>query len=331
MGLAAKFKLNVSQLDVTTAYLNRKIDTEIYMEKPEFLEEILKRIIREEKNVKLLDQAKTMLEDLQGGAKVYKLKRAIYGLRQAGRQWHAELDKTLKNIGLTPTNADPCVYVNQNGHTFVLVYVDDILIISNDESRERQIKSKLSQAFTIKDLGIAKYCLGIEIQQDKDKLCLSQAGYIRDVLKKFGMWESKPVSTPLALGSKLSVDAEEDQDSNTTYPFRELMGALMHLAIGTRPDIAHAVSALSQFNGCYKRTHWIAAKRILRYLKGTIDLKLVYRKDDENLKGYVDADWANCIIDRRSVYDRFDIHPLRSCYFLGISKTTDDCSFLYRG
>lgn len=298
MSLAAKFNLNVSQLDVTTAYLNGIIDTDIFMETPKFLNEMLERIVQEESDVKLVKQARTMLDDLQDCNKVCKLQKAIYGLRQSGRQWHIELDKNLRNIGLAPTNADPCVYVEKEGMTFVLVYVDDILIVSNSIEKERFIKSKLSQAFKIKDLGPAKYCLGIEIRQEEDKIYLSQSGYIRDILMKLGMQDSKPVSTPLASGTKLTLETQENDDDN--HPFRELIGALMYLAVGTRPDIAYAVSALSQFNSCHNHSHWIAAKRILRYLKGTTDLSLIYCKDEEEIKGYVDADWGGCIIDRRS-------------------------------
>ncbi|XP_033222505.1 secreted RxLR effector protein 161-like [Belonocnema kinseyi] len=93
---------------------------------------------------------------------------------------------------------------------------------------------------------------------------------------------------------------EEDKDDTIAYPFRELIGALMYVAIGTRPDITHAVNSFSQFNGCNRNVNWTAAKCMLRYLKGTIDLKLVYKKDNENLRGYNYADWGNCIIDRRS-------------------------------
>ena len=204
MALAARTGMRISQLDVTIAYLNGQIDTEIFMQKPQLLEEMLKRIVQEEKDAELLVRAKNMLQNIHGGHKVCKLKKAIYGLRQAGRQWHAELNKTLLKIGLIPTNADSCVYVDKNKQTYVLVYVDDMLIISNDKERERQIKSELSKAFTIKDLGEAKYCLGIEIDRTRERLCLSQPGYIRDILIKFGMSDSKPVSTPLALGAKLS-------------------------------------------------------------------------------------------------------------------------------
>ena len=248
MALAVRFNMNVSQLDITTAYLNGKIDTEIYMGIPELLEEMLRRIVREEKDVQLVKKAKSMLDKLRGGPKVCKLVKALYGLRQAGRQWHAELNGTLQKIGLVPTNADPCVYVDKNGGTFILVYVDDIRIISNDRARERQIKEKLSESFDVKDLGEAEYCLGIEIHRDGDRLCISQSGYIRDILRKFGMDSCKAVNTPLAMGAKLTTVEKDDEEHQSQFPFRELMGALMYLAVGTRPDIAHAVSVLSQFN-----------------------------------------------------------------------------------
>lgn len=103
-----------------------------------------------------------MLKDFQGNDKVCKLQRAIYGLRQSGRQWHSELDKTLRNMDFLPTNADPCVYVNEDKSVFILVYVDDILLISRDRKKMTPVKRGLSQAFSIKDLGLAKYCLGME-------------------------------------------------------------------------------------------------------------------------------------------------------------------------
>lgn len=113
------------------------------------------------------------------------------------------------------------------------------------------------------------------------------------------MSDCKPVSIPLTPGMKLS-KTHDDNDHEEVFPYRELIGALMYAALGTRPDIAHAVSALSQFNSCARQEHWGAAKRVLRYLKGTMDLGLRFTNDDQSLRGYVDADWANCIIDRRS-------------------------------
>jgi hypothetical protein len=193
-----------------------------------------------------------------------------------------------------------CKYVDKNTRTFVLIYVDDILIISGNQERERQIKDFLSKTFRIKDFGLAKYCLGIQIEQNENEICLSQAGYIREILKRYRMEDCKPVLTPLTVGSKLSELHSEDDNEDTNFPFRELIGALMYVAVGTCPDVLHAVSVLSQFRNCYRKKHCTAAKRVLRYLKGTIDKKLIYRKNQDNLTCYVDADWANCEIDRRS-------------------------------
>jgi hypothetical protein len=272
VALAARYDLKISQLDVTSAYLNGKIDTEVFMEKPALLQEMLQRIINEEEDDHtLVKKARVMLRDLQGENKICRLRKALYGLRQAGRQWNYEIDKTMKRAGLVPTNADPCVYVDKNTRTFVLIYVDDILIISGNQERERQIKDVLSKAFRIKDFGLAKYCLGIQIEQNENEICLSQAGYIREILKRYRMEDCKPVLTPLAVGSKLSELHSEDDNEDTNFPFRELIGALMYVAVGTRPDVSHAVSVLSQFSNCYHKKHCTAAKRVLRYLKGTID------------------------------------------------------------
>uniref|UniRef100_A0A6V7IHN0 Reverse transcriptase Ty1/copia-type domain-containing protein n=1 Tax=Bracon brevicornis TaxID=1563983 RepID=A0A6V7IHN0_9HYME len=115
------------------------------------------------------------------------------------------------------------------------------------------------------------------------------------------MSESKPITTPIDLSSKLKRNEENPADEdNIKLPYRELVGALMYLAVCTRPDIAYTVSYLSQYNSCYDFSHWTAAKRVLRYLKETEDIGLSFRKRKESLNGYVDADWANCLDDRRS-------------------------------
>lgn len=140
-----------------------------------------------------------------------------------------------------------------------------ILIPSNDPERIQKMKNKLSQKFSIKDLGPASYCLGFEIKRGRESLSLSQTGFIRDVLRRFGMEECKTGSTPIDTTLKAKSINENEQDGNNeNYPFLELIGGLMYLGIGTRPDIAHAVNVLSQFNNNYERMHWLAAKRILR-------------------------------------------------------------------
>ncbi|XP_033228862.1 secreted RxLR effector protein 161-like [Belonocnema kinseyi] len=125
-------------------------------------------------------------------------------------------------------------------------------------------------------------------------------GYIIDVLKRFGMSYSKPVSTSMDVNVKVTKSEQDPKVEERKLPFRELVGALMYLAVATRPDISYAVSALSQFNTCYGKIHWTAANRVLRYLKESVQLGLIFKPVSESLKGYVDSDWVSCSIDRRS-------------------------------
>lgn len=138
------------------------------------------------------------------------------------------------------------MYYDKEKRTLVLVYVDDIIMASRDETLLIQLKEELVKVFVIKDLGYPKYCLGIEISRIKNGIHLSQAGYIRDVLDKFGMTDCKPVKTPLNTNVKLHDVVEDTDVGESKLSYRELLGSLMYLAQGTRPDIAHAVSALSQ-------------------------------------------------------------------------------------
>lgn len=136
----------------------------------------------------------------------------------------------------------------------------------------------------------------MEFTQQENEITIRQSGYIKDILDRFGMSDSRAVSIPLNPGTKLNNNNEESNYEENNIPHRELIGALMYLAVYTRPDIAYAISYLSQFNN----SHWIAAKRVLRYLQGTRNVGLSFRKTGKSLIGFVDADWANCPNDRRS-------------------------------
>lgn len=182
----------------------------------------------------------------------------------------------------------------------IAVYVDDILIVSKNQEAIINLTEFLSKKFEIKKLGDVKYCLGIEFSRDENGIVMNQRGYINDILDRFGMLDSRTISTPLELGTKLRKNEKWCEEEAHRVPYRELVGALMYLAVCTRPDIAYVVSNLSQYNSCYDESHWIAAKRVLKYLKGTANVGLHFKKNLESVKGYVDADWANCQNDRRS-------------------------------
>lgn len=300
--LAAHYGMSIHQVDIATAYLNGSLNEEIYMEVPGNIQNVLKKIIDLEQTDSQVEVvARKMLKQLQSGNKVCKLKKAIYGLKQAGRQWHTRLDEELRTLGLQSSNFDPCVYRFNEGEDLllVIVYVDDILILSRNLEKIQRIKDGLTKAFSsVKDLGNVKYCLGIEFSINKGEVKLSQKMYIKKLLEKFNMTEANPVKVPLEPGTALI--KEDCKANDKQYPYRELIGGLMYLSIVSRPDISYAVSYLSQFNNCYGKAHWEAAKRVLRYIKGTDHYCLTYRSGNSSLKGFADADWGGCINDRRS-------------------------------
>lgn len=306
MALAVEHDLIVHQVDIATAFLNGHLDESIFMELPDLFPEMLQKIAVKEKKMSVdssnQGNASKMLNQLKKGNQVCLLKKAIYGLKQAGRQWHKKLDEVLHHLGLKSTNADPCVYVASRKEDIIIVitYVDDMIFASNSISWLTQLKLELRRFFEVKDPGKIKRCLGMEFNQIDDSIEVSQRIFIQEILKKFGMQDSKPVSTPMCLGVKLTKPENYSTQDQKKYSFRELIGALLYLAVGTRPDIAYTVNWLSQFNNCYQKDHWIAAKRVLRYLQRTSDLGLKFVKTGNPLHAYVDADWANCVETRRS-------------------------------
>lgn len=198
---------------------------------------------------------------------------------------------------------EPCLYTKKENNliTIITVYVDDFFIFSNNENETNFVKRELSSKFKIKDLGRIKECLGMQVTYDQkgNVITLSQKNYIVQLLEKFNMLDAKTVKTPM--DAKLNLD-ENDTDENVRaqYPYQKLIGCLMYLSVLTRPDISHSVSFLSQFNNTYNESYWKIAKRVLRYLKGTMNYCLRFSKDDSEIQGFVDADWASSTIDRRS-------------------------------
>lgn len=283
--------------------MNGELKETIYMEVPEFTIDVLKKIVHTEpKSSQIRRKAVEMLSGLKDNDKVCLLKKALYGLRQAGRSWHEKLSFEMKECGLIKSSADPCVFYRGQGDDILIaaVYVDDIIVVSRNKEDINKLKQHLSHVFEIKDLGEIRRCLGIEFSRDKKGIFMNQKGYINELLHRFGMSDSKGVTTPMEVNIKLRKAEDKSNFNDRNYPYRELVGSLMYLAVCTRPDIAHVTSYLSQFNTCHDESHWIAAKRVLRYLKATQSTGLLFRKSNKPLTGYVDADWANCPDDRKS-------------------------------
>lgn len=275
--------MHVHQLDVTTAYVQGELHGTIYME-----------------------QAETFVEP-GDETKVYKLNKPLYGLKQAGREWYRKLDNYLISLGLKNTVVNPCVYVGLKDYqnTVIIVYVDDLIVASANLKNMTQIKEKLKKEFKLKDLGKIKDILGMRIEREGDigDIRINQKQYINNVLKRFGMENCNPISTPLE--SKINVEEKEsgknaNQGDAIDEPYRELVGCLNYLANASRPDIAFAASLLSRYCNNPKPTHWTAAKRVLRYLKGSIEYGLNYSKIAKLITAYVDSDWGGDLKDRRS-------------------------------
>lgn len=276
IALAVKMNMRIDQMDAVTAFLQGNLTKEIYMDQPENYHD--------------------------GTTKVCKLNKAIYGLKQSGRLWNALLENTLKSFGLSKSHTDPCVFFNEKLDLIVAIYVDDILIFWKDIHQRNEIKIGLSSAFKMKDLGEAKNCVGLNITYDhkSNKIWLDQSKYIVEILKKYGMTDSKPVGTPSDANQKLSSQMCKDGNLVGKVPYQEAVGSLLYLVQGTRPDLTFAVNDVSRFNLNYDEPHWKAVKRIFRYLNGTINLKLCFSESKSPLIGYSDADWASDIDKRRS-------------------------------
>ena len=284
VAIGAALDLEMHQMDVKSAYLNPYLEEDIYMDQPKGFE-----------------------EDSRGELKC-KLKKAIYGLRQSGREWYKDIDGTLMGQGFLRSHADHSLYIKQTSEflLIVIIYVDDLIILASDTTRMEAIKTTLKQQYEMSDLGELHFCLGVEFVRDRATrtIALSQRRYVEDVLERFGMQDCKPIGTPLDANCKLLKLSQEEfeqcEDEMQGVPYKEAVGSLMYAMVGTRPDLAFAVSVVCQHMSKPGPMHWAAVKRVLRYLKGTLDVKLYLGGEDIALRGYCDADWAGDTNDRRS-------------------------------
>ena len=231
---------------------------------------------------------------------VCKLRKSIYGLTQAARCWNTAIHKYLLQNEYEKSNADSCLYSNsikiedgQAASVILAIYVDDILILSNNAALSNKEKELLSQRFEIVDQGEVHHILGMSIKRHRKNHILSiiQPNYLEGVLKRLNMLDCKPVSTPLEPGKKFQRLSEEEAIKVREYQIT--MGCLTYAAITTRADIAADVGILARFMSKPGKTHWEGIKRVLRYIKGTLSYGLLYTTSDEkvNLTGFSDADW----------------------------------------
>eukprot|EP00253_Pinus_taeda_P029662 PITA_29662 len=229
-----------------------------------------------------------------------KLKKALYGIKQAPRTWYYRLDKYLHQQGFSKGSADSNLYIKiENDKLLILVvYVDDIIFGSNEEAASQSFALVMQKEFEMSLLGELTYFLGLQIQQNEGGIFLSQTKYHKNFLKKYAMEDSKPVCTTMVTVCSLSANDELAAVHQPTY--RSMIGSLLYLT-GTRPDIMHAVGIVGRFQANPKETHLQAVKRIFRYLQGTQNYGLWYPRDTGlTHHTYTDADWDGRVDDRKS-------------------------------
>lgn len=304
LAIVAARNLELHQIDVKTAFLHGRVEEEIYADLPPGCD-------LGDSELKLL------------------LRKSLYGLRQAPRAWYGKLKETLERMGFVESDADPGLFVlwAEQGILFVLVHVDDMLMAAELLPLMDSTKKALNGHFAITDLGEASFYLGMRIDRDRANrtIKLSQERYTLDLLEAHGMSESKPVDTPMTVGTPLmraDKGGGELLGLGEAQRYRGIVGSLLYLANCTRPEISLAVGTLARFMAEPTEEHLKAAKRVLRYLKGTPGTGLVYGghglvlagyaeppSDAElsaesavelKLAGYADADYAGCPNTRRS-------------------------------
>ena len=296
-------------MDVVTAFLHPVIDTEVYMSLPQGLE--------------WLDTIRSAVP--KRAVIACKLNKALYGLKQAPRLWFQDIDSFLKSasMGFVQSTADPNLYLSPSRSAILLLYVDDILIAGPTTKIKEEIKFLLNMQYRMSDLGPAKQFLGLRIVQTPESgtTTLSQEYAIDDLLLKYGMSEANGVHTPLetikAMQSELlynstgtpmaAINTELSSEEQSQY--QSIVGSVMYIMLGSRPDICYAVSYLSQYNARATQQHLLALKRLLRYLRQTSRYTLEYHSIASRneiplsslmLHGYSDSDWAGDQEQRRS-------------------------------
>jgi hypothetical protein len=199
---------------------------------------------------------------------VCKLKKALYGLKQAPRAWYSRLDKYLQQAGFRKGSADNNLYikVTQDSILLIEVYVDDIIFGSTDDRLSQKFAKDMQNEFEMSLLGELSFFLGLQIRQSNQGIFISQTKYIREMLKRFGMEDCKPVTTPMQTSCKLRKD--DDSKSTDQRQYRSMIGSLLYVTT-SRPDVMQAVGQVARFQAAPKESHVLAVKRIFRYLKGT--------------------------------------------------------------
>lgn len=281
--LMATMDYEIDVIDVTTAFLLSPIKEEIYIKMPSGY------------------PCKPGEESM-----VLRLQKCLYGLKQAPMEWNNELDAHLRAIGFKPTVSDPCLYLRESDATYILIYVDDMVVASKERNTMTQIKKQITDKFPCTDKGPISMFLNLHVIRDRTlgTISLSQSTKIANVLVDSQLSKedlnsiSKPSKIPAPPNIMLTKEMSPTDDSVVIamekIPYKSILGQILYIAITARPDIATAVSACGRFAHNPGPEHWQAVLQILKYLQGTRNLALVLggKEKDINVHSYCDADWA---------------------------------------
>ena len=282
LALVAENDWELHSMDVKTAFLNGELEEEVFMECPEGVPDILK----------------------PGFA--LRLVKAIYGLRQSPQAWYQKIHTFFSNNNFYRSTQDYSLYINYDRKILVLVYVDDLVLAAAERKEIAWIKNILANMFEMTDLGELETFLGLQIVRERSSriLTLCQHRYIDRILLRHGMQDARPSLTPLDPNGHHKSLTDKETSAPDTEPvnlelYQSAVGSLMYAMLGTRPDLAYAIGLVSQFNHSPQAEHWIAVKRIFRYLVGTKGYAIQYGTSNAS-GGYSDADWGSGH-DRKSV------------------------------
>jgi hypothetical protein len=264
--IAAQLRLKVHQMDVETAFLNASVTEEIYIKPPEGF-------------------------PIAPDHNCFRLRKALYGLKQSPREWYNNVNFFLHQINFKRLVSEHCLYFRQDEDGSICIislYVDDLVIAGSNSEILTEVKKQLGERYKMVDLGVVNHILGCEAQHDEDTgvTYLSQYQYAKKAVAKFLPDDQSPLDTPcdpsITLSKSMSPTTQEERDEMANVPYRQAVGTLLWLSLGTRPDICYAVSQVAKFNDCFGREHWKAVLRIFRYLKGTLKLGLKFASTDTN-------------------------------------------------
>lgn len=275
LALSAQLNWEIRQFDVTGAFLNGDLEETILMEPPQGL---------------------TVPRNT-----VCQLVKTLYGLKQSSREWNKKLTGVLQEFEMKKSTQDPCLFYKKSREKilFLTVYVDDILIFSESIDEIQKLHDHLTQSFELTSQGSPEWILGINIKRDKENgtITINQEKHVQALLDEFNMSNCNPVSTPMNPG--IQFNSTKPCESPSRY--KSLVGSLIYLSTVSRPDISSAVSILSRSLDTPTEEHQKAAKHLLRYLKGTQNLGIQFRRSPElNLECYADASFGSDSVDRKS-------------------------------